>query len=208
MEISPVPTTTTFLQYVAALVCGEPIRGGQPGEWYFTCPMCDSDEFHTLPIRAGQKDRFKCWKCDFWGDEHDLLRHWPADGEPRPTIEELRREYESGEAPGISSRGRGQQADRARFEAAWEAMTLEEQGTLVEAAVIARCHRINLGGWDATCVEFGRLAVKAMVKHAATCKARECGCRPVRELFFEEYMKMIALAEGKARKERSDNVRR
>src|SRR5262245_30117563 len=71
-----VEPTGTFLQFVCRKLLGQPVRRGQPGESYYRCPFhADSNpSFHTLPERAGTRDRWKCFGCGAWGDEADLLR--------------------------------------------------------------------------------------------------------------------------------------
>jgi hypothetical protein len=68
----------TFLQYVCERLLGPPaMPSASPGEAYWRCPFHDDREpsFHTLPHQAGQKDYWKCFGCDLWGDEYNLLRN-------------------------------------------------------------------------------------------------------------------------------------
>jgi hypothetical protein len=65
--------TETFLEFVAERLLGPPnYVGADGGYWY--CPACGSSRFHTRPSRHGCKDKWSCWSCGKWGDEHDLLK--------------------------------------------------------------------------------------------------------------------------------------
>ena len=73
--IDPESRPVTFLQFLCEQLLGPPLRqGGSPGESYWCCPFCDKDKFHTLPAKLGTKDYFKCFVCNNWGDEYNLLR--------------------------------------------------------------------------------------------------------------------------------------
>src|ERR1700722_12290752 len=66
----------TFLEYVCQREMGPPaFRSGGRSTW--RCPFHAPDNhpsFSTLPHKPGMKDRFKCFGCQAWGDEHDLLK--------------------------------------------------------------------------------------------------------------------------------------
>src|SRR5215471_3764302 len=69
---------TTFLQHVAGRLLGPPARpGGAPGESYWRCPFHDdtTPSFHTLPHKEGTRDYWKCFGCNLYGDEYNLLRN-------------------------------------------------------------------------------------------------------------------------------------
>ena len=58
-----------FLEYVACKLLGSP---GYDHHW--ECPYCGRERFSIRPHRPEYKDRFRCWKCDSWGDASDLLK--------------------------------------------------------------------------------------------------------------------------------------
>ncbi len=64
----------TFLEYCCERLIGPPAwRSGGRSVWH--CPRHEDNHpsFNTRPPRDGCKDRFQCWSCGWWGDEHDLL---------------------------------------------------------------------------------------------------------------------------------------
>jgi hypothetical protein len=61
----------TLLEYVAEKLLGPSDRYG-----YWDCPRCGKHKFHCKPHKPPHPDKFKCFACDFWGDEFDLLRHF------------------------------------------------------------------------------------------------------------------------------------
>lgn len=61
------------------------------------CPEC-GHELHFLPVKAGCKDRWKCWRCDAFGDVFDVLAWaFPDQGFAwrQKHLAVLRAEYES-----------------------------------------------------------------------------------------------------------------
>jgi len=81
----PVPPTITFLQFVCARLIGPPaMHGARMGESYWHCPWCKrgkEPKFHTLP-HDGRRDYWKCYRCEQFGDELQLLRNLRAIGHP------------------------------------------------------------------------------------------------------------------------------
>jgi hypothetical protein len=66
---------TCFLDWLVQRYLGPPThREGDCPCW--PCPKCGHRGWHVLPVKAGYKDRFRCWSCDFRGDEYDLLLHY------------------------------------------------------------------------------------------------------------------------------------
>jgi hypothetical protein len=66
----------TQLEFVLGRVLGPPVFRSN-GTSYWNCPNHSPDEnpsFHTLPHREEYPDKFKCFACDFWGDEFDILK--------------------------------------------------------------------------------------------------------------------------------------
>jgi hypothetical protein len=93
----------TFLEFVCIRLLGPPARRGAPGESHWPCPLCGHRSFHTLPVKAGCKDAWKCFRCGAWGDEFNLLRalrdlgHPPARGDYEDhalLLERWRAEYD------------------------------------------------------------------------------------------------------------------
>lgn len=64
----------TFLEFACHEELGPPAHGAS---WH--CPCCDpgQDEewvsFSVRPPKASYPIKFKCHRCQWWGDEHDLL---------------------------------------------------------------------------------------------------------------------------------------
>jgi hypothetical protein len=90
----------TFLEYIIERKLGEPSSRGGDGT-YWPCPHCGSDRFHTMPHRYGCKDRFRCWKCGWWGDEHDFLietRRGTSYAQRCRLLADLRTEYDRQQA--------------------------------------------------------------------------------------------------------------
>src|SRR5690349_4973570 len=97
-KITQRPTPTrTFLEHVCQRLLGPPIRkGGSPGESFWHCPACNHERFHTMPHHADMKDRFRCWRCPFRGDEADLHQFfYPHEGWPtrRDILSKWREEW-------------------------------------------------------------------------------------------------------------------
>jgi len=66
----------TPLEMLLTKVIGEPYKTGEHGQSFFVCPCCEAKEskFGTLPDVPNEKHRFKCWRCEFWGDIDDAMR--------------------------------------------------------------------------------------------------------------------------------------
>jgi hypothetical protein len=66
----------TLLQFVCVKLALTLVRRTtQAGEWYFECPFCDKEKFHTLPHRQQYPDYWKCWGCNLGGDLWELVRN-------------------------------------------------------------------------------------------------------------------------------------
>jgi hypothetical protein len=123
------------------------------------------------------------------------------EGEPRPSVEELRREYESGgDVPIVLSRGRGHEADRKRADDVWAKLNEKERGILVKANVIALRHGVSLDALAYSCHAFVKWSLNSLAEHAATCKDKECGCKAVLDGFYAEYHKLLAESQGKRKR--------
>ena len=100
----------TFLEYVARQLMGPPQTGT-----YWHCPFCDSDHgsFMVRRPKAGCRVRYKCLRCDAWGDESDLIKHfYPREdyGQRVDRLATMRSEFERGakpKSPVSPLRGRG-----------------------------------------------------------------------------------------------------
>ncbi len=87
----------TFLTYVCQQLLGPPKRREDDGQWYWPCPQCEHPSFHTLPHKPPYKDRFKCFRCGFRGDEHDLINFTDPGtdyGERKAWLAEWQKEYQ------------------------------------------------------------------------------------------------------------------
>jgi hypothetical protein len=98
----------TFLEYVCFKLLGPPTHSHNNGESTWPCPRCGHPRFHTLPAVAGYRDRFRCWRCPFRGDEYDLLKHLrPRENfdQRKARLAALREEYDRGAAAGGAGPG-------------------------------------------------------------------------------------------------------
>jgi hypothetical protein len=89
----------TWLEHVCEQLMGPPIaRSGDRSIW--PCPECgDQTAFSTLPPKHPYKDRVYCHRCDFGGDEADIVKFFhPEEGGPkrREMIAAWRRDYNQG----------------------------------------------------------------------------------------------------------------
>ena len=85
----------TFLEYVCEKLMG-PAESGT----CWRCPFCDSPRasFSVRPPKKGFRVRFRCFRCDTWGDEFDLAKKFfPEDdySKRRVRVRRWRIEYES-----------------------------------------------------------------------------------------------------------------
>lgn len=72
------PKATPFLETVIAHYIGPPharIGSDDRAAWY--CPFCDSSNprLQIKPPDGKRKTRWKCFRCERWGDEFDFLRN-------------------------------------------------------------------------------------------------------------------------------------
>jgi hypothetical protein len=93
------PPAMPFAEALGRKLLGPPTHfEGSCAHW--SCPKCGSRKFHLRPVKAGLKDRFSCWSCDWWGDEADLLAHfYPRETWPdrQERLRRLRGQWERGE---------------------------------------------------------------------------------------------------------------
>jgi hypothetical protein len=74
----------TLLEFICARLLGEPVRQGQPGESWWRCPLHDdaSPSFHTLPLKEGEREFWRCFGCGSSGDVYQLMRDLRRLGHP------------------------------------------------------------------------------------------------------------------------------
>jgi hypothetical protein len=150
----------TFLQYVCEQLIGPPTSSRSDGQSHWSCPRCGSWKFHTKPHKPEYRDRFKCWPCDWWGDEADLLLHFhPREdyGARQDRLASLREDYDremgrgaaaghsgpsSGPVGGPPSSSPGEagsprtKVDRRSLEVAWADLTKDERELLADALTV------------------------------------------------------------------------
>jgi len=89
-----------FLEFVC-----ESLIGSGSGQ-YFECPFCESSG-RSLYVRT-RIQKYKCYRCDAWGDEFDLMRlFYPKEKLPRHRVrlDQLRQHFKAGTS--LSPLGRG-----------------------------------------------------------------------------------------------------
>lgn len=96
----------TFLEFVCRRLIGRPSGSSLCRAW--RCPSCQ-DGKRTLTVRppkGNYRIRFKCHKCQWWGDEADMMRHFhPTENYPQHRArldlwhEEYQRDVEAGTLP-------------------------------------------------------------------------------------------------------------
>lgn len=150
----------TFLQFLCEKLMGPSLsdRGDGQSEW--PCPRCGCERWHTRPKEKGFRDRFSCWRCAWWGDEHDLLRHfWPRETyqDRMRRLAEWSKEYAAATSPPSSpGSGTGKGAgrigprpmanlsDATSVELAFRSLSGEEILTLAKAVTLARERGVDL----------------------------------------------------------------
>ncbi len=98
---------TTRLEYLIAHYLGQPKRSYSHGVSYWTCPICESSAFHTLPDKPALKHRAKCHGCDYLADACDLLKEFHPDESYSERLDRL----DAITPPGKSSRSQSQRRD-------------------------------------------------------------------------------------------------
>lgn len=93
----------TLLEFVCDRLMGPPVCGS-----CWRCPYCDSSgaSFSVRPPKGDFPIKFKCFRCDRWGDELDLLEHFYPDDDKSQIYSrwtKLRRQYESARPESKSS---------------------------------------------------------------------------------------------------------
>jgi len=97
-------TAASFLHWLGGELLGPPAYGSH---WF--CPRCEGPT-PSLSVRPPLDDlpvKFKCHRCNWWGDEHDLLKLVDGItdyGERLERLRVLRARYESQICPAGSRR--------------------------------------------------------------------------------------------------------
>jgi hypothetical protein len=96
-QIQKAHAVKTFLEFVIESELGPPCsRSSGRSTWH--CPFHDdgTPSFCTRPVPAGGKERWKCYGCGLWGDEHDFLKGMGVRdyGDRLNKLRELREAYE------------------------------------------------------------------------------------------------------------------
>jgi hypothetical protein len=145
-----------------------------------------------MPQKAKYKDRFRCWVCDFRGDEFDLLRHlYPCENyiERHARLCKMRNEYESGAdveplAKPIHLRGSGSQVlqedDAIEIELAWADLSDEDQQVLLAAHAVMQGKRVSFEALAGKCFAFAQWIKSSDAQHLDECNDPECDARVCR----------------------------
>ena len=176
---------------------GPPTQDRGDGESHWECPKCSGDKFHTLPRKDGCKDRFKCWHCDFWGDEADMLKHFHPDDtydDRLGRLNILRNEYDklppaNTAKPDVIVRGAAgstvaRQAHPCAIENSWYDLSDDEISVLMEARrIVENNTRHDVTFYDLTDYQIGyERAMEMMGKaFAAECQDPLCDFAPCRK---------------------------
>lgn len=84
----------SFLEYVFCRLLGPPVSGNS-----YRCPYCEDLKPRLMinPPRAGCKIKFRCHRCQMFGDEHDVLKLVGVYNytDRLVKLKELRAEYEA-----------------------------------------------------------------------------------------------------------------
>lgn len=94
----------TFLEFVCRDLMGPPVVGK-----CWRCPFCDSPKpsFSVRPPKGDLPIKFKCHRCQEWGDQLDFMRlFYPEVSAPQRyrMLRELKREYDRSCQPGPDAR--------------------------------------------------------------------------------------------------------
>lgn len=136
----------TFLEYVVTFVVG-PRRGN-----YWTCPFCKhpTPSFEVrIPKNSLAKQRWKCHRCEAWGDDCSLLKllTHPNPGEQFAERDRLRAEYLALPPEPVATRptfstprglGSRERAEAAAVEVAWAHLSKAHRRVMAAAVSIAK----------------------------------------------------------------------
>lgn len=198
----------TFLEFVCRQLIGPPVSGS-----CWRCPFCNSSNssFNVRPPKGDLPIKYRCFRCDAWGDAFDLLKfYFPNEGfsQQKLRIAQMEADFKAG-AFNLSLRGQGNEPVQNPYERdphedefsndATEAVDeLLEQfdvppSELLKVATLVRycgkalaiCARYSLHplGFAVRC-EFEAWARESLVEHAKQCTDDDCGndCRKLRGL--------------------------
>lgn len=138
----------TFLEYVCERLMGPP-DGADGNTPTWPCPKCDHPRWHVRPHQPHYRDRFSCWSCQWWGDEHDLLKHFRPRldfGERCQLLEGWRKDFAAGRSGRPTAAptflpGRGslpEADDPLSVEDAYRGLTVDEKVALANAVAVKR----------------------------------------------------------------------
>ena len=175
---------SSFLEYIFHQQFGR-------GPW--SCPYCESRHFSVRPAKDGKPVKFKCFKCESWGDEWDLLklmfpRENYADRQERRAA--LYAVYLRDEQPSESTETHFPRGRMENRKMATEAFSNEADGAIKR--LVAEFTEDELGRVQTLlelCAEFslhpaalaGRVSFeiwsrKLDAEHMATCNDPDCEC--------------------------------
>lgn len=189
----------TSLEFLCRELMGPPTHteGGCP---CWPCPACGHRSWHVRPHRPEHKDRFACWSCGGFGDEHDLLRLLcPELTHPARVarLDQLRAEHERRGRRPAAAAGRGHEparcippgtgspsatpaAVRAAVDRAWDNISPEEMRVLALAFAVARREGVELTALARLCAVVARNIEDATDAHVVSCTDPGCDFGPCR----------------------------
>lgn len=142
----------TFLEYVVTSVVGQ--RRGN----YWTCPFCEhpTPSFEVrVPDDPLAKQRWKCHRCELYGDDCDLLKRTtcPNPGEQFAERDRLRAEYLALPPEPATTRptfsfprglGSRERSEAAAVEVAWAHLSEGQRRVMADAVSIAKGAGVDL----------------------------------------------------------------
>jgi len=207
-----------FLEFIAEKLLGPEQR----------CPHCNSDSFTIkAPDRAG-KVRWKCYACDSWGDEYDLLKEvYPSKDYPwrRVRVALLQKQFKR-ETPADAvclPRGMGRDTtERPRY---WNDVSnvwadfreeiADDTAVQILVALRDRCQqrRVKMADvidyWEG----FGDWQVKSDLRHLRGCDDEDCEARVCRagrglEPLTPEEVEAGKLEQEEAERKHKERIRK
>ena len=188
-----------LLEFVCKRLMGPPVCGS-----CWRCPFCDSSgsSFSVRPPKGDYAIKFKCFRCDRWGDELDLLEHFYPDEDKSQICArwtKLRHQHESARPESKSSfslrgtghtRSVGQQHSTYRDDPQDVALVWSDLGdefrdddeisnallVRVLTPIVERCEASNVSvpTFLKYCQDFEDFIRKSDQQHLAGCDDPEC----------------------------------
>ncbi len=198
----------SFLEYVCQQLIGPPLSGS-----CWRCPFCNggNSSFSVRPPMANYPVKYKCFRCDAWGDEFDLLKfYFPNEdfSQRKERIARMEEAYQAGDFA-LSLRGPGSkplqnpydrdprldefsdEADEGvgellrQFDASPDDLLMVAKLVRYCGKALSICARHSLHplGFAGRC-EYEAWSREALIEHAAQCADDDCGndCRKLRGL--------------------------